>query len=241
MADLGITNARLSLLMQATYQNTLTDGDTAEVKQPWLAYTFPLADGIANGQADRGWKVESRTLANGASLTLSLYDFDGFDLGAGAGRDGLGQAAAYDNIAAIAIVNENTSGTAGTLAIEPAAAEGWQGIGEHTGINALAAQGVLLKINLSAAGLPLADGVAHQITLTAAGADVAFSIHVFARAEVASSSSSSSSSAEESSSSSSSSSSAEVADESSSSSSSSSSGVADESSSSSSSSSSGVE
>jgi hypothetical protein len=192
---------RLNFTMVAAYQNVMANA-TAEVTHPNLAYSVMLTTGDGAEQANRAWEA-SGTLASGASLTLALHDLAGVDIGAGAGRDGLGQLWAIDDIVAVVILNENDADAAGTLAVEPAVANGWDAIGDHTGNGALAGQGMLAKVQLAEGGLAVASDNS-GITLTASGGDVEYAVHILARASEASSSSSSSSSGSSSSSSSSS-------------------------------------
>ncbi len=190
------TNTRINLALSSTFRNTLDDGSIAAINHPALSYAKTLTDGIGHNQADRAWVSKNRTLAAAASETLSLYNMTDVDIGAGAGRDGLGQLVIIEEIVAIAIVNENAVGSAGRLEIAPDATQGWTPIGTHsvaTG-GALAGQGVLLKIAPDMNAFVVEGGDNHNITLTANGGDVDYSIYVLGRHDVDESSSSSSSS-----------------------------------------------
>lgn len=200
-----------------------------------------FGSGIGVEQSNRAWDYEG-TIVSGASLVIDLYDLVGFDVGAGDGRDLVGQELRIEEIVAIAIKNNNTGNTAGQLEVQPDSTNGWTAFGSHTVANgsAIKAQGCILKLQPHSDGLDVEDGSNHRLKLTANGADVKYQIVIFARHDDEESSSSSSSSQSSSSSSSSESSSSSSVSSASSSSSQSSSSESSSSESSSSSSSSSI-
>lgn len=194
MSDRSLTSPKLNLKISAVVTNTLSDASTVTVSQPNLAYSKTLTSGVSDSQANRGWQSLNRTIVAAHQETLDLYDLAAVDIGADAGRDAVGQLVVFEEIVAIAIVNENLSTAAGQLEILPAASEGWAPIGSHTVANggALYGQGVLLKCQVAEAGFDVA-GSSHRLTLRASGGDVAYSIYLLARHDDEESSSSSSS------------------------------------------------
>lgn len=221
MANRTLTGIILQVDLSATVQNTLEDAKITNVKHPSLSYRPTLSSGVNDNQANRGWQSESRSLGSGATETLDMYDVAGIDIGAGAGLDGVGQAVTYEEIVAIAILNENAIAAAGQLEIEPGAANGWTALGSHTAATggALRGQGLFLKAQPAEAGLDVTDASNHTLKFTANGAALTYSIYILARHDDDESSSSSSSSSTSSQSSSSSSSSSSTSSQSSSSSS----------------------
>jgi len=201
----SLSAIKLNVKLSATLRNLLDDAVYASVNHPGLNYSPTLDDGIGDNQANRSWQSLSRALNWNASETLDLYDLGAVDIGAGAGRDGLGQPIAFEDVVAIAIVNDNAVDETGQLEIIPAVANGWTPIGEHTVANggALRGQGILLKAQIAEDGFDVEDGVSHQITLTAREGNVEYSIYLLTRHDDEESTSSSSWSSHNSSSSSS--------------------------------------
>jgi len=203
-----LRNGNITLLMSALIENELneTSTDVASVSHPSLNYQKDFENGIEYNQADRGWQIVNKTLVSGASDVYDLYDMAEVDIGAGEGKDGLGQDVIFEQIAAIAIVNENDPETEeGLLEVEPDSTGGWGAIGIHTKANggALRGGGILFKCNPGYPGFEIEDGLSHRIKLTAVDGDVKYSMYILARhdSEVSSSSSSISSSSSSSSSS----------------------------------------
>ncbi len=194
MSERSLSSPKLNLKMSAIVTNTLDDASAVTVSQPNLAYSKTLTSGVSDSQANRGWQSLNRAIASGQQETLDLYDLAAVDIGADAGRDAVGQLVVFEEIVAIAIVNENLSTAAGQLEILPAASEGWTPIGSHTVANggALYGQGVLLKCQVAEAGFDVAL-TSHRVTLRAVGGSVDYSIYLLARHDDEESSSSSSS------------------------------------------------
>lgn len=191
----------------ATVKNTMTQ-DTAKSAsgQISLVNEPDLDNGVSAGQANRGWQYKA-TLSSGGSTVIDLYDFAGFDYGAGAGRDIVGQTITLEEIVVIEIRNNNAMTADGQLEIEPDSTNGWSPIGSHTVSNggALRGQGSLRKVQIAEQAFDVTDASSHRIQLTANGGDVDYEIAVLGRHDDNESSSSSSSSSSNSSSSSSSS------------------------------------
>jgi len=89
---------------------------------------------------------------------LDLYDMTGTDIGAGVGKDAVGlDVAPYEEIVAIAIVNENAVDTGGRLQVSPGTVDGWYPIGDHTtdATGVLRGQGCLFMCQPSEVGFPV--------------------------------------------------------------------------------------
>lgn len=205
---LTLTGIRIEAKLTASYINTLDDGSSTSISHPNGNYKPTMANGLNANQANRGWQSKNRDLPNASNETLDIYDLVSVDIGAGTGKDGLGQSITFEEIVGIMIVNENAVSASGQLEIEAGNVNGWDAIGEHTVTNggALKGQGCLFKSQVAEAGLDITDASAHTLKFTASGGDVTYSIYILARHDDNESSSSSSSSSSQSSSSSSSSS-----------------------------------
>jgi len=191
---LQVSNPVFQLRMTGSLQNVLTDGSTTQVSQPSLNHKPTLTSGFGAGQINRVWESKSRVLAADDQEIFDLYDMVGIDIGGGAGRDALGQTVAYEEIAAIAIINENSVSSTGTLEVTPSSSEGWTPIGSHTNANGgeISAQGCLVKAGFGEVGYDVPSDGNSRITVKALNAAVTYSIHIFARNDDGESSSSSS-------------------------------------------------
>jgi len=191
----SLSSPAFKLSLTATLRNTLSDGTVATAPEPNCSESLVLSNGVGDNQANRGWMSENLAIASGAQETLDIYDLASTDIGAGAGRDGVGQLIVYEEIVGIVIVNENLVTAAGQLEILPASSEGWTPIGTHTVATggALPGQGVLCKFNPSENGFDIDEATSHRITMRAVGGAVTRSIYLLARHDDAESTSSSSS------------------------------------------------
>jgi hypothetical protein len=178
----SISSGRIAITLSATLTSTMTDSSSVSVSHPALSYSKSPTSGLDDNQLNRTWQSKNRAIASGAQETIDLQSLP--DIGAGEGEDGVGLAAVFQEIVAIAIVNENTLGTDGLLEIVPSASEGWTPIGSHTNATggALYGQGVLLKIQLDERGFSSIE-TSHRITLRAIGAAVTYSIYLMGRSD----------------------------------------------------------
>lgn len=192
----SISNTRMQLTLVTTLQNTLDDGNVVSVKHPNLSYNPQITNGLGANQANRGWQVISRTLENGSSEDIDIYDLAGIDIGAGAGNDGVGQAVVYEEIVGIAILNNNPVTSSAELEFQPSTQNGWTPIGIHTKAlgGSLKGQGLAFKSQLADTAFEVDDGSSHRIKFTANGGSVDYSIYLLPRSDTEESSSSSSSS-----------------------------------------------
>jgi hypothetical protein len=188
----SISSGRIAITLSATLTSTMTDSSSVSVSHPAMSYSKSPTTGLDDNQANRTWQSKNRTIAVGAQEVIDLHNTP--DIGAGAGEDGVGLAAIFQEIVAIAIVNENTLGTDGLLEIAPSASEGWDPIGIHTEAlgGALYGQGVLLKVQLDERGFAVGEQK-HRITMKAIGAAVIYSIYLMGRDDADESSASGSS------------------------------------------------
>ncbi len=191
-----LASPKINIQVGGTLTNTMGDASAATTPHPAANIQPTLTSGISAGQCNRGWQRKNVTIAQGAQETISLYNFAGLDIGGGVGRDGVGLPLAYEEIVAIAVINENAVDAAGILEVIPADSEGWTPIDSHTVLNggALRGQGGLVKFQPSEAGFDVNGDTNHRITLRAVGGAVVYSMYILARHDDNESSSSSSSS-----------------------------------------------
>jgi hypothetical protein len=189
----SLETPKIEAKLSGTNKNTLTDSSVTTIGHPSLNYSKKLTSGIGSMQANRSWQSLDRALANGASEDIDLYDFGSIDIGAGAGLDGLGQAMALLEIAAIAFVNTTAVGSPGVLEIYPAESNGWTPIGAHvvTQNGAIPAQGMIMKTAVGENGYAITDASNNVVTTRAQGAGITYSVYVLGRDDTDESSSSS--------------------------------------------------
>lgn len=194
MGTRGTASGRVRLEANVDVRNTLDDEVIASATISFRS-VLTLTDGGEANMIDRAWQLKNAQLSSGAQVTHDIYDFEGIDIGAGTGRDHVGQALTMDEIVAVIIKNENDIDEDGVLSIEPAPSQGWTAIGSHLEADGggLLGQGMLMKAQPAEAGFDVADGSSHRIRLTAVGGDVTYTIVLLGRSDDDVSSSSSSS------------------------------------------------
>ena len=200
MGNRSLQSTKLTIKLTASVQNTLLDGSSVAITQPNFSFIPVIKDGIEANQASRGWQY-SGSLDLDDEYIFNLYSLAETDIGAGVGKDALGQTIVFENIVGIFIFNENDVGTPGRLEITPSHSDGWKPIGSHTVANggALAGQGMLAKLQLEAGGFDVNSLNSYRLSLHAANGPVDFSIYLLARHDDDESSSSSSSTSSQSS------------------------------------------
>jgi len=202
MTTRTLSNPKLTAKFTTTVRSvptTLTEAGPAASAQVSGEVSLTLTSGADANQANRAWQVKQRTLTKGVSLDIDLYDFSGYDAGAGDGKDPVGQAMSpIEEVVAILVVNENAITSVGILEVGPAPAVGASWLGDHTIANggALRGQGFLFKAQPHEQGFDITDASNQVMRLTASGADVSYSVYLLGRNddELSSSSASSSSS-----------------------------------------------
>ena len=119
MGTRTLASTKVSVSASATVKNALSkaSGRVASVSVG-VQKDLSMDNGIDAGQADRAWEY-SGTLLSGTAIYLPLSTLAGFDVGAGAGNDGVGQAWDMLELVTIIITNENAVTTSGFLEIEP--------------------------------------------------------------------------------------------------------------------------
>lgn len=197
MANRSISSVSFKATLSGNVVNTMVDGSTTAVAPISASISQNFTSGVSSGKANRGWLKKSSTLADGADLTIDLYDFAGEDIGAGYGEDPVGQTMEpIEEIVVFILKNENSLSSAGQLEINPEGALTWTAIGSHTVGNggALGGGGCLIKMDPGEEALDVINTSNQEIRLRAVGGDVVYSLWILARHDDDESSSSSSSS-----------------------------------------------
>lgn len=145
-----------------------------------------LLTGIGEDQINRAISKEDIELAEDAFIEIDLYDFAGFDCGAGDGLDGCGQSNAWDQLVGLMVIVD--AGSAGELRVGGQATGAafnspWDGDDSARNIIKSSAElpGVLLILNPAADAYEITDATNHLLKFHAIGGSVTFSVHVWGR------------------------------------------------------------
>lgn len=193
MGDRTIKSAQVSASLGASVQNAMDVGGNVATGVVSLSRNISIISGIGAEQADRAWQWTGIITA-GHSKVLWLGRLTGWDIGAGDGKDIVGQAWDAVEIVSILITNNNVIGNYGYLEVTPGDTIPAYWLGSHlvaTG-GGIGAQGFLFRYEPDL-GLPVSVNDHESIRLFANGGDVAVSVAVLGRSTVNESSSSSSS------------------------------------------------
>lgn len=139
-----------------------------------------FATGTADGQIDRIISSKSRAITTGNNEDIDLFDLAGFDMGAGAGLDALGQAAGFAKIDGIFIRNQ--SGSAGTLVFGgEGSAAAWSSLFSADTETLSLPPDTAMLIGGKGAGYAVADTTNHLLRIAASGGDIIYDLHIFGR------------------------------------------------------------
>ena len=193
--------------IQATITNTMDD-DTpvASASIGESPITGRLTSGVSEDEFNRAWSDKSRTILSGATEDIDLYDLGVLDIGAGAGKDALGQSLALEEIVMLCIKQTGGTGRLEINPTDPSNKAAWTPTLTVANGGALRIGACLAMVNKNTEAFPITDASSHVIRLGANGGTAIYDIYVLGRHDDDESSSSSSSSTTQSVSSSSSSS-----------------------------------
>lgn len=207
-----LVSTKLAASLSAVVQNAM-ENNPARIAYGTVSHSLEttLQSGIESGQADRAWEW-LQDLEDGESITIDLTTFSGYDLGAGDGKDILGQdMGPLVEVVSVTVSNNNEyedddgNDNEGFLEITPGDTNGWTPIGSHTVAveAALGPQGSYAKTSIGDPAFAVSNS-SRTIKLTANGGAVNCTISIIGRHDDIESSSSSQSASSQSSSSSSS-------------------------------------
>lgn len=103
--------------LQATLANGLDGGaqSASAIQGVDFSPAVALTSGTGDDAADRIWSDTGRAITSGANDDIDVYDLGSIDIGAGAGRDAVGQTVTLAEVVAFLIVNKSTS--TGTITV----------------------------------------------------------------------------------------------------------------------------
>ena len=191
----------LNLTVNATIRNVLTDGTAATSSVGGAVLALQLTNGVAANQISRAWfrsGTNKLSVLSGNFKDLDLATLGGQNIGAGNGKDALGQL--MDNEELVALIIHNDISSTGSLEIMKTV----PGAAPIAWIPASAASvslgggikpgGVRLWAEPSKFGLPVTVAVSNVLRLTANGGDCNVSIYLLGRHDIDESSSNTTSS-----------------------------------------------
>jgi hypothetical protein len=181
----SLSNIQILATFGAVLANTIDGSDRSVQSTIRRAFTpdTRLASGTGANQADRIWLDKDRTLISGGTENIDLYDLGSIDIGAGAGRDELGQAVTIAEIVALYI--ENLTSSTGSLII------GGEGSGatwnspfnasDSAKLGPLPPGGILLLFAPTDPAWAVADSTNHLLKIEASGGAVTYHIGFLGR------------------------------------------------------------
>jgi hypothetical protein len=162
------------------FEGTATNSTSGATNTEVLTWVNTFANGTGADQAQRMWVSEGRTLSASATEDLDMFDLASFDIGGGAGKDGLGLAHAITGVKFWSVRNRSTS--AGNLSIgNKAATTAWQspfvGSGDADAVAIVLVPGAWVTMCVpTAAGLAVADSSNHLFKFLDAGSGCTFDV-----------------------------------------------------------------
>lgn len=173
---------RVQANLTATVSNSLDGGNATASAGQGFSVSNTFANGTAANQADKIWSDNGRTITSGSSENLDLYDLAAFDIGAGAGKDALGQAWTAAEVVGLLIENDSTS--AGNLVVGgEGSGAAWNSLfnGSDTAKIEIFPGGFFMVTCPPATAYAVADSTNHLLKLAASGGNVTYCVTVLAR------------------------------------------------------------
>lgn len=169
--DSGATTAKTAQCAQGKELSVGSNGLTA------------LANGTSANQADMVWGDEARALASAATENLDVYDLAAFDIGAGAGKDAVGQAWAAVEIVGFLIHNRPTS-TGDLIIGGEGSGAAWNSpfnASDTAKLGPLGPGGFALYFDPTNPALAVADSTNHLLKFEASGGDLTYDVFLIGR------------------------------------------------------------
>jgi hypothetical protein len=99
----------VQLRLTAEYKNPLTGAVATPIANLIAELAATLDNGTGADQANQPWASFSRTVASGSPTDIDFYDLGSLDIGAGAGKDPLGQSFTNAELVALFVKNDDNS------------------------------------------------------------------------------------------------------------------------------------
>jgi hypothetical protein len=171
----------LLLSLSGVYKNTFSDGQVSQISWASGQFNWSLATGTDAEETDRLWISKDRTITAGGYETIDVYDFGSIDIGAGAGKDPLGQSLALAEIRGLFIEVADDASYPGSLVVggEGSGAE-WNSLFNGTDGREIIIKpnSLFLALTKNDPGWAVADSTNHLLKMSASGGAVKYSIAI---------------------------------------------------------------
>jgi len=161
----------------STVNNVLSDGTKTPTVTLGTSLSATVTDGTAQGQADRAWSRYSTAILSGANEDVDVYDLGTLDIGAGAGKDALGQDWAVAEIVHVLVYNAGP----GLLTMSPSSSGGWTALIGASGSVGIKAGGFAQFYAPSDPAFAVTDTSSHQLNFAASGDTCTYDLHLLGR------------------------------------------------------------
>jgi hypothetical protein len=178
-----LSSPLVSAKLSSTLRNALGTALATSSAKVERSLEYSLTDGTTANKADKVWGSDSRALTSGTNEEIDLYDLGSLDVGAGAGKDPLGEAWAIAEIVGFMVVSESNS--VGNVEVGGATAatgnefNSW--VGDDSDKVKVRPGGFCMFFAPGDPAYAVADATNHKLKIAAAGGDVTYSIYVLAR------------------------------------------------------------
>lgn len=179
MADTLTSSVKVAF--SGSLVSTLTNSLATPSALVEATISLAFSDGTAANKADKLWASKDRSLSGATAEDIDLYDLGSIDIGAGAGKDPLGQALALAEVAGIIVYNAATS--VGTLTIgNKNATTAWNSWcnGSDTAAVTLYPGGVFAICSPTDPAYAVADTSNHLLTMTSSDT-LTYDVYVLGR------------------------------------------------------------
>lgn len=193
MGTRSLSGTNVKLDVATTVQNTLSSAQVCAAQLGTSYLNVSLTSGVEATSANRAWECRSQEIVSGATLDIDIYDFANFDIGAGLGRDALGQIMDLEEVVLLIIKQSSGTGRLEIMPSRPANDVDWIPTMTVANQGALKNGGLFALYNPATDAYDVEDGTAHMLRLGANGGDVQFDMIVLGKHDDEASSSSSAS------------------------------------------------
>lgn len=189
--------ASVRVRVQSTIKNTLTSGAVASSSVGGSVIGDSLASGVSGSQINRVWHITDLSITSGNFRDIDIATMSGEDIGAGTGKDALGQTMDMEEVVALIVKNTAGPGQLEVMASVPGAAPvAWipSGYASASNAGAIREGGVRAWYEPGTDGLDIELASSNVLRLAANGGDVTAEVMIIGRHDDDESSSSTASS-----------------------------------------------
>lgn len=106
-----VSNIQVQAVMSATLENVIDDDTVTVPAEQGQTYDPPVAltSGTGKDQFDRAWQDQKRTISASGSENIDLFDLGSIDIGAGVGKDAVGQARSDAELVGLMVIVDKDS------------------------------------------------------------------------------------------------------------------------------------